>query len=396
MTPRPTSPRQAAFAVGALFFVNGATFSNWLPRIPEVRDALGLGNAGLGVTLLGGGLGGLVGSLTVGRLSEGLGSRRLVTLAAATLSIGMPLIAFAPNAALLLLLLSLLGALDVFNDVAMNTQGVIAQERLGRPIMNRLHAMWSLGFTGGALAGALAGAAGLGLRWHLAGAGALLLGGVLAVRRRLAHTDPPPTPHTEHTALRRRFGGLAVLVALAAIGCIGMEVLPNDWAAVLMRDTFAAGRFSGLGTVAFAAAMLVGRLGGDHAVMRFGEHHLLIGAQVLAGTGAVIAVSAPVTAVAMVGLVLWGLGLSVFFPSLYSLAARLPGTSAGAGLGSMLFGQRLGALAVAVGTGALGEWQGMRVAFTLVAATSFALLAAGMNRMRALARPAASSPQPSA
>ncbi len=71
MTAAPTleSPRtrHSAVAVAALFFVNGATFSNWLPRIPEIRDNLGLGNAGLGVTLLGGGLGGIIGALVVGQ-----------------------------------------------------------------------------------------------------------------------------------------------------------------------------------------------------------------------------------------------------------------------------------------------------------------------------------------
>ena len=153
--PSAASPRtgHSAAAVAALFFVNGATFSNWLPRIPEIRDELGLSNAGLGATLLGGGLGGILGAILVGKLIDRLGSRRLLTLVATALSIGMPLIAFAPTAVVLLLLLTTLGVLDVCNDVAMNAQGVIVQNRLGRSIMNRLHAMWSLGFTGGAVVG---------------------------------------------------------------------------------------------------------------------------------------------------------------------------------------------------------------------------------------------------
>ncbi|MGB8860389.1 MAG: MFS transporter, partial [Ilumatobacteraceae bacterium] len=129
-TPRT---RHSVFAVAALFLVNGATFSNWLPRLPEIRDHLGVGNAGLGATLLGGGLGGIAGSLLVARAMDRLGSRRLLMYAATTLSIGMPLIAVMPIAALLLMLLTLLGALDVCNDVAMNAQGVTVQQQLGRP-----------------------------------------------------------------------------------------------------------------------------------------------------------------------------------------------------------------------------------------------------------------------
>lgn len=387
-----STPRQHTLAVAALFFVNGATFSNWLPRIPEIRDALGIDNRDLGVTLLGGGLGGIVGSLLVGRLADKVGSLRLVLGAATLLSIGMPLVAYAPSSVVLLALLSLLGVLDVFNDVGMNTQGVIAQDRSHRPIMNRLHAMWSLGFTGGAAVGSAAAAFELGLRWHLTITGAVLLTTVLVVRRWLSPNDPEPVPHEPGSAEAaqgapsRRFNVLALMVALAAMGAIGLEVLPNDWAAVLMNDVFEAGRFSGLGTLACAGAMLVGRLGGDHVMMRIGERRLLRGAQALVAVGAVTTVVAPVTAVAILGLMVWGLGLSVFFPSLYAIAARLPGTSAGAGLGSMLLGQRLGALLVAVSTGALAEWRDLRVSFAVVAGVAFVLLTVGMRRMSAAIR----------
>ncbi|NCX78542.1 MAG: hypothetical protein EBW96_01330 [Actinobacteria bacterium] len=44
-------------ASGALFFVNGMVYGNWLPRIPELKDQLGLSNTNLGITLLGGGIG---------------------------------------------------------------------------------------------------------------------------------------------------------------------------------------------------------------------------------------------------------------------------------------------------------------------------------------------------
>ncbi len=379
-----------------MFFVNGATFSNWLPRIPEIRDELGLGNAGLGVTLLGGGLGGIVGALLVGRLSERIGSRRLLTIAALALSAGMPLIASAPSAATLLALLTVLGSLDVFNDVAMNSQGVMVQERLERPIMNRLHGMWSLGFTGGAVVGSAARATEIDIQVHLAVVGAVLLGTVLAVRRWLIPSD------TAHDSVSRPSGGAAgterarrgptvamIAMALAAIGAIALEVTPNDWASVLLADVFDAGRFSGLGTVACAGAMLVGRLAGDHVQARVGDHRLLTGSMILIATGASITVIAPVTAVAIVGLVIWGLGLSVVFPQLYATAARLPGTSAGAGLGWMLLGQRFGSMVCAVAVGAVSQWQGMRAAFAVVCGTALVMLLVSLRTASSAAQPVA-------
>ena len=389
--------RHSGAAVAALFFVNGATFSNWLPRIPEIRDRLGLGNAGLGATLLGGGLGGIVGALVVGKVFDRLGSRRLLTFAATALSIGMPLIAFAPNAVVLLLLLTTLGLLDVYNDVAMNAQGVIVQQRLGRSIMNRLHAMWSLGFTGGAVVGSAASAAGASVRAQLVTVGVILLITVVAVRRWLIPVDPPPNadaPNADSGGATpsKRLSAVTVMMGLAALGAVALEVTPNDWSAVLMRDVFDFGKAAGFGTMACAGAMLVGRLGGDHVLDRIGERRLFTWAMILVGIGALITVTAPVGAVALVGLVVWGLGLSIVFPQLYASAARLPGVSAGAGLGSMLLGQRLGAMLTAVGVGALAEWQNLRVAFGVVGGIAFAILLVTSRRMRVSSPEAAVTP----
>ncbi len=383
--------RHSGFAVAALFFVNGATFSNWLPRLPEIRDHLGVGNAGLGATLLGGGLGGIIGSLVVARAMDRLGSRRLLIVAATMLSIGMPLIAVVPIAPVLLVLLTVLGTLDVLNDVAMNAQGVTVQQQLGRPIMNRLHAMWSLGFTGGAVLGSLASAARIDIRWHLGAVGLVLLSTVAIVRRWLVPHDPPPEPAAAGAPAGQRAPGRAVssatvAMAFAALAAVALEVLPNDWAAVMMRDVFDAGRFSGMGTVACAGAMLVGRLGGDHVLERVGERRLLFGALWVVAAGTLVTVATPVAAVAFAGLAIWGLGLSVVFPQLYATAARLPGTSAGAGLGSMLLGQRSGAMLTAVGTGALAQWHGLRFAFAVVAAVAFAVLSLTLRRASAAAR----------
>ncbi len=395
ITTNPTAPstRHATFAVAALFFVNGATSSNWLPRLPEIRDHLGVGNAGLGATLLGGGLGGIFGSLLAARAMDRLGSKRLVTYAACSCSILMPLIAVVPVAPLLLLLLTVLGTIDVWNDVAMNAQGVTIQQQLGRPIMNRLHAMWSLGFTGGAIIGSLASAARIDIRVHLAVVGVILLATVLVVRRWLVPIDPPapePTPaavdsHDVAPSRKPRVSATTAM-AFAAMAAVALEVLPNDWAAVLMRDVFDAGRFSGVGTVACAGAMLVGRLAGDHVLERVGERRLLFGALWVVAAGTVITVTAPIGAIAIVGLVVWGLGLSVVFPQLYATAARLPGTSAGAGLGSMLLGQRSGAMLTAVCTGALAQWQDLRFAFAVVATVAFAVLAVTLRKAAAAAR----------
>jgi predicted MFS family arabinose efflux permease len=141
--------------------------------------------------------------------------------------------------------------------------------------------------------------------------------------------------------------------------------------------------------------MLIGRLGGDHVLDRVGERRLLGGALVVCSLGVGVTVVAPTIPVALAGLAIWGVGMSVVFPQLYATAARLPGTSAGTGLGSMLLGQRFGGMLAAVTVGALAEWRDLRFAFGLVAAVSLLVLAITVGRTVRSMVPAPRSPDAS-
>ncbi len=357
-------PRRSAMAVGTLFFVNGLTFSNWLPRIPEVRDRLGVDNAGLGTALLGGGLGGLIGSLLVGRALARWRTRTVLLWAASALAASLPLIAFVPSALTLTLVLSSLGFCDVFADMSMNAQGMMIEVGLGRSIINRLHGTWSLGFTLGALIGLGASAVEVDIRIHLGVIALVLLITVFAVRNRLLMSDT--RAESIEGKGRRQMSVLVVAMAVMAIGVGWLEIIPGDWSAVLFRDVFDAGRWSGVGTVSFAGAMLIGRMSGDHILERIGSKRLLTVAIAFAAAGAAVVVVSPVAPLALAGLVVWGLGTSVMFPQLYATAATLKGVSAGAGLGAMGVGQRLGFMLAPVCVGALADWRTLRTAIALL------------------------------
>ncbi|NDD86878.1 MAG: hypothetical protein EBZ45_04050, partial [Actinobacteria bacterium] len=86
----------------------------------EVRDSIGVGNGGLGLALLGGGLGGILGSVVGGRvLRPGL-ILKVLRWSMTGLAVTLPIIAFVPNAASLLVLLTMLGFCDVLADASMN------------------------------------------------------------------------------------------------------------------------------------------------------------------------------------------------------------------------------------------------------------------------------------
>ena len=382
-----TSTKRTALAVATLFFVNGAVFSNWLPRIPEVRDRLGVDNRGLGASLIGGGLGGLVGSFVVAYVLARLGSKLAVTIAATSLALLLPLIAVVPSPFALAAVLTAMGFSDVINDMAMNTQGVIVQGRLAGSIMHRLHGAWSLGFVMGAGIGWLASAAEISVGAHLSAVSVVLLIGLYSVRSLLISNDPPPPPPLDagvglRSDRRRLYSPVVIAMAVTAVGVAFVEASPNDWSAVALRDLFDAGRLTGLGPVVFAGAMLMGRLVGDHVLARIGPERLVEGALAIAALGAAIVITAPVLAISLVGFAVWGLGVSVMFPQLYSMAATLPGTATGAGLGAMAIGQRLGFMIAPLAIGAIAELRDLRWAFAVIVVAAVAIVSATRRTIR--------------
>ncbi len=394
--PASLSLRRSAIAVGALFFVNGMTFSNWLPRLPEIRDRLGISNGGLGTALLGGGLGGLVASAIVAPLLRRLGSRRLLLIAAPLGALLFPLIAHVPNAFVFLVLLSCLGCVDVLNDMAMNAQGSIVQNMLGRSIMNRLHGAWSAGFTVGALIGTLASALGIDLAWQLVIVALLLLATIAWVRSSLIIADPVSTAAGDAQPRRRsrRLGASFVAMLLLAFGLIPFEVLPGDWSAIALRDLFAAGDLVGAGTVLFSAGMLVGRLFGDRLLDSFGSKRLLSGALATIALGVAVVLTSASTAQALIGFTIWGLGASVVMPQLYTLAADLPGAAPGAGFAALSFGHRVGGLITPLAVGWLSEADDIRFAFLVVTVISMLLVLVNRHRLEAAEAQRAATAEP--
>lgn len=371
---RVISTRRLTIAVSALFFANGAVYGNWLPRLPEIKDHLGVSNSGLAVALLGGGIGGIVGSLAVGRVMSRFGSRQLVLSSLLLLPICMSLIAFVGEPWMLLVVLAMIGLTDVLADVAMNAQGVIAQERLQRSIMNRLHGLWSLGFASGTLVGSVCAGLDVDLRIQVVTVAVVLVVLARAMGRHLESTDPRHDESGEEPPSRRHLGIVAVALAIAGAGAIALEGAPNEWASLLMRDEFGIGSWAGFGTVAFGSGMLVGRFAGDHVQEHLGFERVFRFAVIFIVVGLAAAVVTDVVAVGLIGLFVSGLGQSVIFPRLYLVAARIPGLSAGAGLGALMVGLRIGGMATTLSMGAISDTANLRVALAVVGVVALAML----------------------
>jgi MFS family permease len=93
------------------------------------------------------------------------------------------------------------------------------------------------------------------------------------------------------------------------------EGAANDWLALSLVDGYGARHWVGvLGFTLFVAAMTLGRLGGPVVLDRFGRAPTLVASAAAVSAGVLVVVSSGVAALAVVGIVLWGLGAALGFP----------------------------------------------------------------------------------
>jgi MFS family permease len=330
---------RARTGVAAVFALNGFAFATWVSRIPESRAALDLTPGGLGTLLLALSLGSVVALPTAGSWVHRLGAARVVAVAALLDALGLAVAGVGAG----LLAVSWVAAVGLFLlgygsgtwDVAMNVEGAAVEDRLGRTIMPRFHAAFSLGTVAGAAVGAAAAALGVTVAWHLAVAALVVVTAPqVAVRGFLpagAERSPDSAgrggaPRSVWRAwLEPRTLAIGVMVLAMAL----TEGVANDWLAVALVDGYDVRAWVGAsGFALFVTAMTAGRVAGTGLLDRYGRLPVLWASMAVAGVGVLLLVLSQVPALAALGILLWGLGASLGFPVGMSAAADDPAHAA--------------------------------------------------------------------
>ncbi|MCS7067207.1 MAG: MFS transporter [Meiothermus sp.] len=380
-TPRrPEHLPLARLAIYLTFFVCGFILAAWVSRIPAIKQNLGLNTGELGLVLLGGPVGLVLAMPLTGWLIAHWGSRPVVTLAALSNCLSLPLLALAPSGWTLALALFVFGFTNAAMDISMNAQAVEAEKRYARPIMSSFHALFSLGgLVGAALGGAAAAAAIAPLpffTWMALASGLAMLW----ASRQLLEVRPAPTG-PRFVWPRGVLLGLGLIVFCTGLG----EGAVADWSAVFMKQEIGSSEaVAALAFSAFSVAMVVGRLTGDALTDRFGPVALARGGGLLAASGFVMTLLAARPEVALLGFVMVGLGYCTLFPLAFSAAGRVPGVQPGVALASVATLGYLGFLAGPPVIGLVAHSTSLRVSFALVAGLAVVIaLLAGLLRPRA-------------
>lgn len=367
-------PRAARLAVATMFFVAGAGQGNWVVRIPDVQQSLGLSPGALGVALFGLPLGLLIGVPASGWASVRWGSRSVTVVAALGYCATLVLPSLAWSGATLLAALVLFGLASGALDVAMNTQAVAVEARYERPIMSSFHAVFSGGGLAGSAAGGAVAAFGVGPFFHLASAG-LVLGAMVAVA---AGRLLPATVESRERESRRRLRPSWRMLALGTIAfCVLMgEGAVADWSAVFLRQDVGAGAaLAGAGFAAFSLAMAGGRLVGDVLNARLGAVALLRLGGAVAGAGMALALVPDGAALSILGFGLVGAGLSTLFPTVIGAAGRMRDAPTGTVIATITALGYFGFLAGPPLIGLVADVAGLRAALGVVVALALLVVA---------------------
>jgi fucose permease len=216
-------------------------------------------------------------------------------------------------------------------DVAMNVEGAAVEKVIGKTIMPLLHASWSAGMVIGTSVGTLLVFQHVPVGVHALGMAVLLVLGAFiaprAIPRVATHADTGE--EVAHVSFRDRMSiwlePRTLAIGLIALGMAFTEGSANDWLALGMVDDrgLENGQGAALFTV-FTAAMMIGRIAGGPLIDRFGRVPVLWATGASAAVGVALVIFVPIIPIAVVGIVLWGLGASLGFPVAMSAAADDP------------------------------------------------------------------------
>ncbi len=338
---------RARNSLWAIFFLMGVVSMGWVPRIPEIKEAIGLTNTQLGLVLLGSTTGAIVGAQLAGRMIHSYGSQRVISIASFVMPLGLIAMGASESFLQLFLALFVMGFGYANLDISSNTQAVEIERILDRRWMVSFHGMWSSGaFATTVLGGAIANF--VSPRANLIGVGIAAFFLFLPLSQFLlpAELDNHDGGEEETSAKIPLFSRSTSILWWMGLGLLGgmiAEGSASDWGAILLKEDM--GIAKGLNAAAFASfslAMIVSRFSGDWALEKFGPARVVrvggFGGAVIWGSAIAIAVplsnSHPLPAFVIInlGFIAAGLGIGPMFPAFMLAASKIPGVASGVAL----------------------------------------------------------------
>jgi len=318
-----TTQRYYRVAVSVFFFILGFSFSSWTSRIPDIKNALHLSEAGLGAVLFALPIGQLTAMGLSGFLVSNYGSKRILSFALflyPTTLLGLGAVTAIWQ---LIAALFLFGMFANLCGISINTQGVGVERLYKRSIMASFHGVWSLaGFTGGLLSTFMVGYE-VSPFVHFCIVYGIVITLFLTMRNYAMPRDISSASKKKEKRSFVKPDKYILSLGMIAFGSMICEGTMFDWSGVYFEKVINPPKeLIRLGYIAFMFAMASGRFTADKLVTRFGTSRILQFSGIIITSGLLISVIFPNLIAATAGFLLVGIGTSSVVPLCYSLAGK--------------------------------------------------------------------------
>ena len=301
----------------AAFVVIGMFWGCFAAYVPVIKDQLGASDALFGTLLLGSATG-LVSAMWLAPRADRILGARGMQVGAVALAVAWLLPGQVMNPWLFAVSMAFVGLCSGLLDVIMNARVSELEAKHNRPLMNVNHAMFSVAYVVGAVLVSFTREAGLPPMPVFAGFGVVALLMLPLMRMEVTYVAADEGYAGRYPLWPIALCGAIVLVAFMS------EATVEAWSALHVERTLGGGAAEGaLGPAMLGLTMAIGRFSGQAVAERMREVTILLGASVMAATGAVIAALAPTPVVAYVGFGVLGLGVSVIGPIGLALVGKL-------------------------------------------------------------------------
>ena len=359
-------------SVSVFFFIAGFVFASWASRIPDIKTALHLSDAGLGTVLLALPAGLLSGLPLAGFLVSRYGSKSIL-IAGAILYPGiLILLGLATSPLYLMSALFIFGFCGNLINIAVNKQAIGVEARYGRSIMASFHGLWSVaGFAGASFSTIMISFKISPLQHFII----IFTTAILLLLAAFNHTLPQELKQTKQ-AFFTKPDSFILKLGMIAFGALVCEGTMFDWSGVYFQKVLGVPTsLRTVGYISFMGSMATGRFIADRLVTKYGVKNLLQMSGIFISTGLFISIIFPFIVPATIGFLLVGLGTSSVVPLTFSLAGKSTKMEAAAALSAL---STIGFLGFLIGppfNGFIAQIAGLRWSFTLIGliglATSF-------------------------
>lgn len=335
MSTRSIAHEREHRLIHMLFFLFGFGVMAWVPRFPELRENLALGNGAFGSLMSTGSIGAFFGLLTVGHIIHKFGAERVSIAAFILLFVTLFSLVHITNSLIFLILNIAFGFGITSVHVSLTSQALHFNDRSGQNIVISTSGYWSAGALTAAISSGLL-VDRISLKTHisiLAVVVALIMISII-FKLRPVLLESGVGQDSDYT-IKEIFTSFKIdwPVSLGMACAVYLEFAVGDWGTIFTKDRL--GMSAGLSTIpfiVFMTMMILGRLL-IHKLLKFAPIYVwarrgALLAGIVFGLSIIIATHLPSSykwwsySLFLLGFLSAGLGSSFIAPSFFTAASR--------------------------------------------------------------------------